>query len=142
LNKSVFYLTLELCRPRKVYVLNSRNLKCGVFTEQGYFIGIRLKFNSVFLDKEVHYDRGGTAKPLYEIGSIPESVKLSCSLGTIDSLSGRNVIFDKPIADGGKGWLYEDSMEPADSIMPTTVHNEMLYKILKDFDVVKISEVS
>jgi hypothetical protein len=42
----------------KVYHLQSRNLSCGVWDGEKGFIGIRRKFGSRFLEKEIHWGLG------------------------------------------------------------------------------------
>jgi hypothetical protein len=70
----------------KVYRLQSRNLSCGVWDGEKGFIGIRRKFGSCFLEREIHWDldeNHGTAKAMDELGAIPESIPLDISIGTV-----------------------------------------------------------
>jgi hypothetical protein len=67
-------IPLQECEVGRVYDLYSRNLRLGVYTGAGTFIGIREKFRARFLDQEQHWDTGapfGTARPL---GVIPVRV--------------------------------------------------------------------
>lgn len=61
------YLTKDECLHRHVYLINSRNLRLGVYNEaNGGFYGIRTKFGDNFIFCEYHWDNGspyGTVKP-------------------------------------------------------------------------------
>lgn len=61
------YLTKEECKHRHVYLINSRNLRLGVYNEaNGGFYGIRTKFTDKFIFCEYHWDNGppyGTVRP-------------------------------------------------------------------------------
>jgi|LauGreDrversion4_2_1035121.scaffolds.fasta_scaffold20193_8 hypothetical protein len=123
------------CKVGNIYILNSRNLGFGVFTGAGTFIGLRTKFENVFLDKELHVDRGGTARPLYHFGSVPNNIPLATSLGTYDEKTGKEVEFDKPIVDGGRGWYFVDTEVPSRDIMPCSKGNTLLFNYLKNVKV-------
>jgi hypothetical protein len=73
------------CVDRHVYYIKSRNLNCGVFREAtGGFIGIREKFDSLYLFEEYHWETSntfGTVQPLIDIGVLPEGIEL---LETVD----------------------------------------------------------
>jgi hypothetical protein len=66
-------------KPGYLYRLNARNIRIGVWNPathggRGSFIGIRTKFNSRFLDTELHYDADpnfGTATPTEELADCP-----------------------------------------------------------------------
>lgn len=126
------YLKLEECQVGTIYRLHSRNLELGVFDRKNCFIGIRQKFDSTFLDHELHWDNGGTAMPLEKIGEVPAEISLQISLGSVDYKSGRNVDFDKPVADGGRGWYFIDTGESSIDIMPCSVSNKELFDYLKN----------
>lgn len=128
------YLALENCKVGNIYILNSRNLEFGVFTHAGTFIGLRTKFENVFLDKELHVDHGGTARPLYHFGSVPDNIPLATSLGTYDEKTGKAVEFDKPIVDGGRGWYFVDTEISSRDIMPYNKDNTLLFNYLKDVE--------
>ena len=76
----------DKCQNRFLYKINSRNLYFGVFRkETGGFIGLRTKFDSIFLFEEYHWDNGppyGTVKPEEILEELPEEIKLDTSLGT------------------------------------------------------------
>ncbi len=138
------YIPLSDCKVRSVYSLNSRNLKFGVFTTSNTFIGIRNKFDYDFLDHELHYERRGTAFPLEKIGEIPEKIELVTSLGTYDTATGKDVKFDKPVSDGGKGWYFIDDEFSSLKIMPCRKANFLLFNYLKkisfkDKEIIKIT---
>lgn len=65
------YIPLAECKHGWRYLLDSRNLRTGVYDQKTRgFTGIRVKFDSVFLFTEYHWDTGvpyGTAKPLQEL---------------------------------------------------------------------------
>ena len=122
------------CKVNNIYTLHSRNLKFGVFTSSGTFIGLRTKFEDVFLDQELHWDRGGTAKPLEYLGTVSDEIPLTLSLGTKDTITGRMVEFDKPIADGGKGWYFVDDEVPSREIRPVSISNTKLFDYLKNLE--------
>lgn len=62
----------------RVYRLNCRNLRIGVFDGEDGFIGIRTKFGNRFLDLEHHWDRGmhGTVANATNMDiSLPEDIQ-------------------------------------------------------------------
>jgi hypothetical protein len=69
------YIPLNDCKHGTVYRLTSRNLICGVFNEKTKgFVGLREKFDRIFLFTEFHWDTGppfGTAKPQKELILCP-----------------------------------------------------------------------
>ena len=128
------HIAFDNCKVGNIYILNSRNLEFGVFTDAGTFIGLRTKFEYIFLDKELHVDRGGTARPLYHFGSVPDNIPLATSLGTYDEKTGKAVKFDKPIVDGGRGWYFVDTEVSSRDIMPCSKDNALLFNSLKDVE--------
>jgi len=118
------------CEVGGVYKLRSRNLDLGVYCQDGTFIGIREKFNSLFLFPELHRNRGGTALPLEYLCKVPNDIPLVVSLGTADEITGKNVRFDRPIADGGIGWYYVDTGLADDNIRPVERTNKRLFQFL------------
>jgi hypothetical protein len=129
------HIALDNCKVGNIYILNSRNLEFGVFTNAGAFIGLRTKFENVFLDKELHVDHGGTARPLYHFASVPDNIPLATSLGTYDEKTDKAVEFDKPIVDGGRGWYFVDTEISSRDIMPYNKDNTLLFNHLKDIKV-------
>lgn len=70
-------IKLEDCVHRKLYLLDARNLKIGVYDAGSQvFIGIRTKFGSRFLDREFHWDApmNATCCPMKVIGELPEEL--------------------------------------------------------------------
>jgi hypothetical protein len=127
------YVAIEACKNRSVYRLKSRNLPCGVWrSEVNGFIGIREKFGRRYLFTEFHWDTGapyGTAFPLDEIGVLPDKIELYESLNDIDEKTGRPVAFDKPKAEGGRGWFFKDTGEAGD-IRAVYIENKDLFDFL------------
>lgn len=74
------FIPIERCVDRHVYELRGRNLERGVFdAERKCFVGIRQKFDQVFLDVEYYPEAGnirGIARPVAEIGMIQDGVSL------------------------------------------------------------------
>ncbi len=127
------FISLTECKVGYLYALQSRNLKVGVFTSSNCFIGIRQKFDSEFLDRELHWDCAGTAKPIEELKSISDNIVIATSLGTYDRVTGRDVLFDKPVSDGGKGWYFIDDGSSSKDIRPVSRENKELFNLLKEF---------
>ncbi len=127
------YIALDECQEGTVYRLHSRNLSCGVFDGKNSFIGIREKFDHLFLDSEVHRDDRGTAVPLEPIGEIPGFIPLKMHLGSRDRITGRAVDFDVPVAEGGRGWFFLDDGESSQEIRPQAVGNNDLYRLMEEF---------
>ncbi len=127
-------IALGDCLDRHVYRLHSRNLSSGVFVEaREGFIGIREKFDSRYLFTEYHYDTGapyGTAHPYEDLGEIPKEITATEDLGTEDEITKREVSFDKPIVDGGKGWYFVDTGEASKDIRPQSRFNKALFDYL------------
>ena len=126
-------IALAACRPRAIYRIQSRNLRIGVFDGVDGFIGIREKLGSRYLATEYHWDRGaplGTARPLEKIGDLDSSIELVERFGAIDTRTGRPVAFDRPVAAGGRGWVYLDTDEPDQDIRPQSVPNTVLFAVL------------
>jgi hypothetical protein len=111
-----------------IYRLHSRNLVHGVFDGQRGFIGVREKWGSRYLDTE-YYAR--TAWPLEEIGRLPEGVELKEREASVDRESGRPVAFDRPVAEGGRGWYYLDSDETSQDIHPVSYTYQPLFQLLE-----------
>lgn len=131
------YLEIPACKHGYLYKLRSRNLEIGAFnSETNSFVGIRTKFGGRFLDSELHYDVGapfGTAKPLKELGPLPDGVLPQEELGPLhDRATKRPVAFDKPVANGGKGWYFTDTGEPDQSIRATKESNSALRNCLEE----------
>ena len=73
------YIPLEDCKPKIIYRIASRNLSVGIYDPDSKgFVGPRSKFGDAFLFTEIHWDADpnyGTAKPLNEIGTLPEDIE-------------------------------------------------------------------
>jgi hypothetical protein len=119
---------------RRIYRITSRNLVVGVWhAERSGFMGIRSKFNEEYLFTEYHWETGGrygTAHALEDTGeSIPDDIRFKESLPTIDSINGRLVEFTTPVAEGGNGWVYNDTQQPIVGT-PISHTNKELFDIL------------
>jgi len=134
-------ISLSECKKRRVYKLHSRNLSFGVFDGDTGFIGIRTKFGSRFMDTEYHWDTGppfGTAHPDEDTGiDVPEEIILHVydnEGNPADKITGRNVAFDKPITEGGKGWFFKDTGESSMNIFPIVFNNKRLFEFLEKIE--------
>lgn len=132
-------IPLQDCEDRFAYKISSRNLIFGVFNvKNSGFIGIREKFGEEYLFTEYHYDTGspfGTVIPKEKLIKLPDDIKLCEILSTQDKITGRNVLFDKPTSEGGKGWYYEDTGEPNQEIVPVSVSNKKLFHWIKSIHI-------
>jgi hypothetical protein len=60
------WIKIEDCKQGCIYAIHARNFKVGFF-HNGIFYGVRYKCGSKFIDKELHWDSKGTAKPYKEL---------------------------------------------------------------------------
>lgn len=133
-------IPVDQCKKGVLYVLASRNLGTGVFngdTKEPGFIGIREKFGNYFLFTEYHYDNGppyGTASPIKELAIVPDGIGIFESFPTEDSVTGRPVKFDTPIAQGGRGWYFIDTNEASTEIRPVSRENKALFDWIKNMN--------
>jgi hypothetical protein len=134
-------INLTRCKKRRIYKLISRNLSFGVFDGETRFIGIRTKFGRKFLDTEDHWDTGppfGTARPEEDVGIVvPEDIILHVCENEgnpVDKSTGRDVSFDKPVSEGGKGWYFKDTGESSNNISPIAFQNRKLFEFLKKIE--------
>jgi hypothetical protein len=76
------YIPISECKTGGIYEIHSRNLLYGVYDGKNGFIGIREKFNNLYLFTEYHWDQGppfGTVKPLTFLGFLPENIDVNCN---------------------------------------------------------------
>jgi hypothetical protein len=71
-------IPIDDCKDGWLYIIRARNSYLGVYKkdEEGFTIR-RVKFTSVFLFIEYHWDTGepyGTAKPLKELYQVPPEI--------------------------------------------------------------------
>ena len=91
-------IPIKQCENRRLYKIDSRNLKYGVYRAdtQG-FIGVRTKFSSRFLFEENHWDTGepyGTVKPEAATEYIlPDEIILSEELDLVCSNCNTRIAF-------------------------------------------------
>lgn len=121
------------CIARHIYRIHSRNLSIGVYDGAGGFIGLRTKFNDVYLFTEFHADGSAfrTVLPEEDIGILPEEIELREYVSTFDLTTKRLVGFDKPFAEGGRGWYFKDTGESSRDIEPRTKTYQPLFDFLK-----------
>lgn len=114
---------------RRLYRITSRNLKYGIYdSEKSRFIGIREKINSRFIDSAyVHED--GTITVIEALDTLPEEISLKYALGNTDITTGRYINLNKD----GK-WFFLDNNEQCDSIKPTLIEDELIFKWLDKFE--------
>lgn len=120
-----------------VYRAKSRNLApFVVYSGSGGFIGIREKFNNYFLDVEFlndpEYMPFSTCTPLERAGEVPAEIEVRERMGTVDTVTGRPVAFDKPVANGGKGWYFTDTGEPDQAIRAASKQNDALFAFIAE----------
>lgn len=130
------FIPLESLRDRVTYTLRSRNLLVGVWDASSKgFIGVREKMGDVYLFTEYHYDLGGTAHALEEVPlDLAEDIELREFFGPRCDLHSEDVVFAKPIATGGDGWIHVDSKERCDG-MPRAEMNKKLFDVLEPIHV-------
>ena len=91
------YIKSEDCNHGFLYLVNSRNLKLGVYDKEvNGFIGLRDKFNSRFLFVEYHWDNESfaTCQPLVELEQIPEELSVKDHLGHECRTCSKEMFFD------------------------------------------------
>ena len=133
----------------KVYRLKSHNLSCGVWDGGKGFIGIRCKFGSRFLEREIHWDLDenyGTAQALDELGAIPESIPLEISIGTECEQCRKPMSYVQHRESDGKPnrgeWLHDDgsprcvvSAKGAKRVAgPVMISNDALFAELEKYE--------
>lgn len=66
---------------------------------------------------------------------VPEEISLGLIEGNIkDKITGKDIIFDKPIFEGGKGWYFIDTGESSEDIVPIAFENKRLFKFLGEIE--------
>jgi len=128
-------IPMDQCVRGRLYRFRARNFEIGVYDGKQGFIGIRTKFGSRYLATEYHWDQGapfGTVREVVDTGvDCPPVIVLSESLGTEDSVTGRSVHFDRPVVDGGAGWVFDDDDSPCPpEARPVNVSNSALFSFL------------
>ena len=130
------FLTFADLVDRRVYTLNSRNLAVGVWNaETNGFIGVREKFGDKYLFTEYLWtETSGTARAIGDLEvDVPSEIPLRERTPSIDSVTGREVFFDKPVYSGGRGWIYRDTELPIDG-EPYARTNQELFDLLSPYD--------
>jgi hypothetical protein len=117
-----------------VYKLHSRNLKTGVFDGDRGFIGVREKFGSRYLFTEFYADGGSfsTVMPLADLGPIPAGIEIKKTGRDYDSVTGRDIGFDRPVSEGGRGWYFTDTGESSMKIFPCCEQYKPLFDYLEN----------
>lgn len=126
------FIPLDNLRHRAIYALRSRNLLVGVWDASSKgFIGVREKMGDTYLFTEYHYDLGGTAHALKEVSlDLPEDIELREFFGPRCDSHSEEVVFAKPIAKGGDGWIHVGSKERCDG-RPLASTNKKLFDVLE-----------
>jgi hypothetical protein len=127
------YIKLADCKKGHLYKIHSRNLSLGVYDGKEGFIGVREKFNDLFLFTEFHFDQGppyGTVFPKEDLGPIPDGIQPQENFDTYDKVTGRKVEFDIPVSQGGRGWYFTDTGVGSTDIRPLTATNKDLFNYL------------
>jgi hypothetical protein len=127
------YLPIEKLTPRGIYRLKARNLSYGVWNGEK-FVGLRDKFGFRLDACEVPYY---TAFPLEFVGMLPEGLSTVECWAPVDEETGRDVGFDRPIAEGGRGWFFVDTNEANVNIQPRGYQNQPLFDYLVKFEMEK-----
>jgi hypothetical protein len=69
-------ISLDQCEQRWLYHIYSRNLLLGIVDGHfGGFLGVREKFDSLFLFTESHRDCGGTVTPIANWRACPRNLR-------------------------------------------------------------------
>jgi hypothetical protein len=133
--RSIGKIPIAECTPGRVYQIQSRNLTFGVYDGNEGFIGIREKFGHRYLFTECHWDQGpphGTVSGQKDLGiDLPADISPKESLGTVDEETRRAVFFDRPVSQGGRGWVFCDTNEASEEIRPVGVPNHALFEFLE-----------
>ena len=108
----------------RVYRLRSRNLKYGVYTGSGTFIGIRTKFDNRFLFTETL----DTATPLEPLGKVSTEIQLATSLGTEHWDTGELITY----VDGA--WRNVNTLAIVPDARPVSVPNTQLKTYLEEVE--------
>lgn len=114
----------------RVYRVRGRNITLGVFDGHNGFIGIREKFGERFLDTE-YEGMAIIGQPEPVDARISPDIPLKTYLGSVDQVTGKAVLFDKPVAQGGKGWYFVDTGEASEAIRPCAQNNPPLWAAIK-----------
>lgn len=75
-----FGLKIEETKLWVLYRIHARNGRIGLFNGRGFFL-IRTKWCEIFLEEEIHWDRGGSAFAIRELEKSPWAVPPISSLG-------------------------------------------------------------
>jgi len=149
LNWSQGMIKVEQLQRGRVYRLQSRNLECGVWNGKDAFIGIRTKFGLRFLDMEIHWglsETFGTAQALETMGTMPEAISLTISLGTECGNCHKSLNYVKHHAEQKKAsgeWLHDDGSpncsvpvhdNTARKASPVAIPNDALFAELRKYD--------
>lgn len=129
---------MDECVKGRIYRIRARNFRLGVYDGAGGFIGIREKFGQLFLDTEYHWDADklhGTVAAAEDTGiDVPPGIIVAEGTGSFDQVTGRPVKFDRPIADGGRGWYFTDTGEASTAIRSVNRGNKSLFDFLEKLE--------
>ncbi len=131
-------LSLVDCKKGRLYRVRARNFNVAVFNGTSGFIGIQYEWGYKTLFTEYHWDKGpphGTVRAVEDTGvDCPSGIQLVERLGVVDRKTGRPVKFDTPVANGGKGWYFEDTGESSQEIQAVGVPNNALLTWLEQHE--------
>lgn len=123
-------------KERGIYELASRNLAVGVYDGEEGFVGIRSKFNSLFLDTEyLSRNLGGTkigidtVTPYKLVGFLSEQIPLSEGLGSVCAECGKRAWWTGPPAPAP--WACEGNCETTHSYQKS---NAALFDVLAQIE--------
>jgi hypothetical protein len=133
------------CIHGHVYLLQSRNLVIGAWdSEKEGFAGIREKFGNRFIFVEYHWDcpSFATARPLEDLGPLPEGIEPVDHFGALGKDSGRAVYWDAEAKDDqnplGRN-RYKDTNEICEE-RSHHPHNDALFAYLEPYDKVELAK--
>ncbi len=133
------HIPKDQCIHRRLYRIRARNFSFGVFNEETCgFLGIRTKFGNRYVFEEYHWDHTSypTVRPLKDLGiDLPDDIPcLEYLPGTWSRREGqghREIGFDTPVAEGGRGWFFKDTGEDANPEGGSFKDNTLLFEWLE-----------
>ena len=123
------------CEDRRVYRIESRNLRIGVFRrETGAFVGMRTKFGHVYAFPEIHWDRDGTVRGMEPLDEwVPAEISLEDLLpGTLCGNCGRPVVWEQPYQQNPQ-WVHVNPGECCE-VLPHAIRNDALERYLVELE--------
>lgn len=140
------YIPMEQCVRGGVYRIRARNLSVGVYDGNQGFIGIRCKFDHLYLFTEYHWDQGppyGTVHPIEKIGDLPAEIPCQEVMGNyaINPVTGQEEEVKRHDLTAGetphgerRGFVDEwakDGTRLPDDLYPYLKDNQQLFEFLE-----------